>query len=48
MTKLINIYGITETTVHVTLKEISPHDKSSQSHIGKALKDKKVYVLNNH
>ena len=46
-TKLINMYGITETTVHVTLKEISPHDQSSQSNIGKALKDLKVYVLNN-
>ena len=41
--KLINMYGITETTVHVTLKELSPNTK--QGDIGTVLGDLKAYVL---
>jgi len=41
--KLVNMYGITETTVHVTLKELHLHDSSNS--IGKPLKDLKAYVL---
>lgn len=37
-TKLINMYGITETTVHVTYKEIGPHEiAQGASNIGKPL-----------
>lgn len=42
--KLFNMYGITETTVHVTLKDLS-HEKYYQSNIGKPIKDLKVYIL---
>ena len=41
--KLINMYGITETTVHVTLKALSSKDQGSV--IGRALADLKTYVL---
>jgi amino acid adenylation domain-containing protein len=40
---LVNMYGITETTVHVTLKELSIEEKRSV--IGKPLTDLKTYVL---
>jgi amino acid adenylation domain-containing protein len=43
-TRLINMYGITETTVHVTFKEISQNE-TVQSNIGKPLADLKSYVL---
>ena len=43
-TKLINMYGITETTVHVTYKEIK-QTEVIQSNIGKSLVDLKSYVL---
>jgi len=43
-TKLINMYGITETTVHVTYKEIKENEIVS-SNIGKHIDDLKVYVL---
>ena len=42
--KLINMYGITETTVHVTYKEIE-EDEVIRSHIGKRLSDLQLYVL---
>lgn len=45
-TKLINMYGITETTVHVTFKEITLNDMdTSISNIGKPIPTLKVYVL---
>ena len=43
-TKLINMYGITETTVHVTLHEINPNAFKS-SYIGRPLADLKAYIL---
>jgi len=48
--KLINMYGITETTVHVTYRPISQADIKSRvgSVIGRPLPDLKVYVLDAH
>lgn len=44
--KLINMYGITEITVHATYKRITNDDlKSSASNIGKPLNDMTAYVL---
>lgn len=44
--KLINMYGITETTVHVTYQEINhEHCKSSKSVIGKPIPTLYTYVL---
>ena len=45
--KLINMYGITETTVHVTYRPISQADIKSRvgSVIGRPIPDLKVYVL---
>lgn len=44
--KLINMYGITETTVHVTFKELSDSDlDSSVSVIGKEISTLITYVL---
>lgn len=47
-TKLINMYGITETTVHVTYREIKEEDieKDRNSVIGVAIPDLKIYLLN--
>jgi amino acid adenylation domain-containing protein len=46
--KLVNMYGITETTVHVTYREISRKDveEESGSVIGSPIGDLQVYVLN--
>ena len=45
--ELINMYGITETTVHVTYRRIQKRDVEEQigSVIGRALSDLDVYVL---
>ncbi|MGH9947839.1 MAG: non-ribosomal peptide synthetase [Pyrinomonadaceae bacterium] len=45
--KLINMYGITETTVHVTYREISEADikTGAGSIIGRAIPDLKLYIL---
>jgi len=43
--KLINMYGITETTVHVTYKEISREDIGLSSNIGTVIPDQKIFVL---
>ncbi|MFB5761183.1 amino acid adenylation domain-containing protein [Paenibacillus medicaginis] len=44
--RLINMYGITETTVHVTYKELTSEDiRRNRSDIGKALPSYQVYVL---
>jgi amino acid adenylation domain-containing protein len=46
-TRLINMYGITETTVHVTFKEIHDEDISGNiSNIGKPIPTLETYVLN--
>ncbi|GLF92744.1 non-ribosomal peptide synthetase [Streptomyces yaizuensis] len=43
---LVNMYGITETTVHVTAREITPADlERSSSPIGVRLPDLRTYVL---
>ncbi|NIM15388.1 MAG: amino acid adenylation domain-containing protein, partial [Candidatus Aminicenantes bacterium] len=47
-TKLINMYGITETTVHVTCAEISDRDmKYNISNIGKPIPTLSTYVMDN-
>ncbi|HWE39204.1 MAG TPA: amino acid adenylation domain-containing protein [Isosphaeraceae bacterium] len=46
--QLVNMYGITETTVHVTYRPISAGDvvdATASSPIGRAIPDLKVYVL---
>jgi len=44
--KLVNMYGITETTVHVTYKELLKEDIASKaSNIGKAIPGLRTYVL---
>lgn len=46
--RLINMYGITETTVHVTYKEIKKKDiETGVSNIGKAIPTLKCYILDN-
>ncbi|RUT68624.1 amino acid adenylation domain-containing protein [Flavobacterium cupreum] len=48
-TKLINMYGITEVTVHMTYKEIGEAEiQRSISNIGKALPTGSVYLLDNN
>ncbi|UUZ87161.1 AMP-binding protein [Paenibacillus sp. P26] len=45
-TQLINMYGITETTVHVTYKEITEVEiEQGRSNIGRPIPTLKVYVL---
>ncbi len=45
-TKLINMYGITETTVHSTLKEITKNEiETNTSNIGKPIPTLKVYLM---
>ncbi|TSE09244.1 non-ribosomal peptide synthetase [Aquimarina algiphila] len=44
--QLINMYGITETTVHTTYREITKDDLlSSKSMIGEPIPDMKIYLL---
>jgi amino acid adenylation domain-containing protein len=49
-TQLINMYGITETTVHVTYCPLTPADalKPGPSPIGKRIADLRLYVLDAH
>jgi amino acid adenylation domain-containing protein len=48
-TRLINMYGITETTVHVTFKEVTDKDMAGNiSNIGKPIPTSKAYVLNSY
>ncbi|KPV60903.1 hypothetical protein QJ48_02835 [Paenibacillus sp. A3] len=48
-TRLINMYGITETTVHVTYKEIGMQEIASGiSNIGKAIPTLSTYVMDEH
>lgn len=46
--KLINMYGITETTVHVTYHELTSADLNNKgvSPIGRPLPETKIYILN--
>ncbi|MBE9229036.1 non-ribosomal peptide synthase/polyketide synthase, partial [Phormidium sp. LEGE 05292] len=47
--QLVNMYGITETTVHVTYRPLSMADvNASASVIGRAIPDLQVYVLDQH
>ena len=47
--RLINMYGITETTVHVTCRPLSAADMhSNASVIGKPIADLQIYLLNAH
>ncbi|HKH49694.1 MAG TPA: amino acid adenylation domain-containing protein, partial [Thermoanaerobaculia bacterium] len=48
--RLVNMYGITETTVHVTHRELTAADAVSGtgSRIGVAIPDLQVYVLDRH
>jgi amino acid adenylation domain-containing protein len=43
--RLVNMYGITETTVHVTYRVLSKADLNSGSVIGIPIPDLKIYVL---
>ncbi len=48
-TQLVNMYGITETTVHVTYHPINIDDLSSSAKvIGCAIPDLQLYILNSH
>ncbi|MHB8595761.1 MAG: non-ribosomal peptide synthetase [Ktedonobacteraceae bacterium] len=48
--QLINMYGITETTVHVTYRPLTLRDVQGtrDSFIGKALSDLQIYILDSH
>ena len=48
--RLINMYGITETTVHVTYRPITCADVQAGvgSVVGKPISDLQVYILNHH
>ncbi len=46
--KLINMYGITETTVHVTYRPIEAEDLGSSSMIGVPLPDLVIHLLDEH
>jgi amino acid adenylation domain-containing protein/thioester reductase-like protein len=46
--KLINMYGITETTVHVTYKEITEKDIGQSSNIGMVIPDQKIFILDDN
>lgn len=43
--RLVNMYGITETTVHVTFRPLSAQDLSGGSVIGEAIPDLRVFIL---
>ena len=43
--QLVNMYGITETTVHVTYRPVTRDDLNSGSMIGRAIPDLQLYVL---
>ena len=47
---LVNMYGITETTVHVTYRPLSMHDLElgAVNNIGKPISDLQVYILDLH
>jgi len=48
-TRLINMYGITETTVHVTYKEITEREiRFNSGNIGKAIPTLNCYIMDNN
>ncbi|WP_304168426.1 non-ribosomal peptide synthetase, partial [Lonsdalea britannica] len=47
-TQLVNMYGITETTVHVTHCPLSAGMPAGKSPIGKPLPDLRLYLLDSH
>jgi len=48
-TRLINMYGITETTVHVTFKELGEEDISKNiSNVGKPIPTLKTYIVDKY
>ena len=49
-TQLVNMYGITETTVHTTYYPLSAQDvsRTGASPIGQGLKDLRLYILDEH
>ncbi|WP_139829433.1 AMP-binding protein, partial [Lonsdalea iberica] len=47
-TQLVNMYGITETTVHVTHCPLSAGMPAGESPIGKPLPDLRLYILDGH
>ncbi len=47
--RLVNMYGITETTVHVTYRELNPHDvEQITSPIGTRIPDLTLYLLDKY
>jgi len=48
--KLVNMYGITETTVHVTYRVVTEHDVETMtgSMIGREMPDLRLYILDQH
>ena len=46
--RIVNMYGITETTVHVTEHTVTAADQRAGSLIGRPLSDMAVYVLDQH
>ncbi len=46
--RLINMYGITETTVHVTHMRIEPQHMANGALIGKSLPDQKILILDKY
>ena len=49
--KLINMYGITETTIHVTYHKITDEEilfSEGISNVGVPLPETKVYILDNY
>jgi amino acid adenylation domain-containing protein len=48
-TRLVNMYGITETTVHVTYKELKENDfESGVSNIGRPIPTLSTYIFDKH
>ena len=45
---LVNMYGITETTVHVTYRPLSLNDTTGGSVIGRPIPDLQLYILDQH
>ncbi|WP_043728118.1 amino acid adenylation domain-containing protein, partial [Kutzneria sp. 744] len=43
--RMVNMYGITETTVHVTYRELGPEDAAAGSVIGRGIAGQGVYLL---
>jgi surfactin family lipopeptide synthetase A len=48
-TRLINMYGITETTVHVTFKEITDREvRLNECNIGRPIPTLSIYIMDKH